>query len=248
LPARALGWGGKGRTGPGLERVGSDHPALAELKMVVAVEDPSRPWLPTSPTGPSFAAEPARRGEMHDVHGPWLYLGPSEHSRFYDGIDPLLHSEFGCEGAANLETLRWLAGEAGEGAIWPPDQENRLWMHHGGDWWLRRERVEEVFGRLPDLESYVRASQFLQAEGLRYAVESGRRRQWRCSGVLPWQFNEPWPNAVCTNAVDYFGRPKPAYWAVRRAYAPLQVAAAHRTTDWAGEPEFRADLWLLNAG
>src|SRR5205823_14819928 len=35
---------------------------------------------------------------------------------------------------------------------------------------------------------------------------------------------------------------------VRRAYAPLQVAAAHRATDWNGEGGFHADVWLLDAG
>ena len=94
-----------------------------------------------------------------------------------------MQSEFGCEGAANLETLRWLAGEASEATSPkghpPPDRANPLWMHHGGDWWLRPELVEQFFGPLPDLPTYIRASQYLQAEGLRYAVESNRRRKWR---------------------------------------------------------------------
>jgi beta-mannosidase len=108
--------------------------------------------------------------------------------------------------------------------------------------------VAALFGPAADLEAYVRASQYLQAEGLRYAVESNRRRKWRCSGTLPWQFNEPWPNAVGTNAVDYFGRPKAAYWAVRRAYAPLHVSLAYPMLAWADEREFRADAWLNNSG
>src|SRR5262249_31971342 len=52
----------------------------------------------------------------------------------------------------------------------------------------------------------------------------------------------------CTNAVDYFGRPKPAYWAVRRAYAPLHVSAAYATLDWSGQDEFHTDVWLHNSG
>jgi beta-mannosidase len=247
-PSLALWCGGNELSGPNLTPLGSDEPALAAIKQVVETEDPGRAWLPTSPTGPAFMASPDRRGELHDVHGPWLYLGPDAHSRFYDAIDPLLHSEFGCESAGNLATLRWIAGEAGDAALWPPEPTNPLWMHHGGDWWLKPESVAELFGPLPDLATYVRASQHLQAEGIRYALEASRRRKWRCSGALPWQLNEPWPNAAGTSLVDYFGRPKSAYWALRRAYRPLHVSLSYPTLSWTAEGEFRADVWLHNSG
>jgi beta-mannosidase len=121
-------------------------------------------------------------------------------------------------------------------------------MHHGGAWWFQGERVEALFGPVPDLDTFVWAGQFLQAEGLRYAVEANMRRQWHCSGTLPWQFNEAWPNATCTNAVDYYGEPKPAYEVVRRAYRPFHVSAAYDTIAWHGRTEFTAAIWLHNAG
>jgi beta-mannosidase len=211
---------------------------------------------------------------MHDVHGPWRYLGPTEQYTFYNTIDPLLHSEFGVEGPANLAALvkfgDGATGRAGDGAkeqdpssrpvspsprrpvsdrrLWPPDVSNPLWLHHGGAWWTQRELLETLFGPLADLAALVRAGQLLQAEGLRYAIEANRRRQWRCSGVLPWQFNEPWPNATCTNAVDYYGQPRPVYDAVRRAYAPFHVSATYDTLAWNDRDRFRAEVWLHNAG
>ena len=89
-------------------------------------------------------------------------------------------------------------------------------MHHGS-WSNDQPVVEQVFGKLDNVYDYVHASQLLQAEGLRFAIESHLRRQGHCSGVMPWQLNEPWPNAVCTNAIDYFGheaqaRPELAEW------------------------------------
>ncbi|HEY6027247.1 MAG TPA: hypothetical protein VIV09_10160, partial [Pseudolabrys sp.] len=36
-----------------------------------------------------------------------------------------------------------------------------------------------------------------------YALEADRRRKYHNSGTLPWQFNEPYPMAACTSAVDY---------------------------------------------
>jgi beta-mannosidase len=89
------------------------------------------------------------------------------------------------------------------------------------------------------VETMRRASQWLQYEGLRYAVEATIRRAWRASGVLPWQFNESFPNAWCTSAVDWWGNPKPAYFGVARAYhgAP---SAQFATCAWGGLGEVRA--------
>jgi hypothetical protein len=64
----------------------------------------------------------------------WVWLGLEEHPRFYDAIDPLLHSEFGCEGAACEETLREIFG--GEPPI--PGKRHR---HHGIFRGLRIQRA-----------------------------------------------------------------------------------------------------------
>ncbi|MCZ7545173.1 MAG: hypothetical protein M5R40_17340 [Anaerolineae bacterium] len=104
-----------------------------------------------------------------------------------------------------------------------------------------------MFGEIADLATLVRAAQLLQAEGLRYALEANRRRKYRNSGALPWQFNEPYPMAACTSAVDYYARPKPAYYAVAQAYAPLHVSARFPTLAWAGRDHFEAELWLNNS-
>ena len=120
------------------------RPAFEAFRKVVEELDPGRIYLPTSPSGPVFGADPAHKGEMHDVHGNWKYLGNPEHYRFFNEIDPLLHSEFGCEGAANLSTLRRILSEEN---LWPPDGTNPAWVHHGA-WWLNREAVEALIERL----------------------------------------------------------------------------------------------------
>jgi beta-mannosidase len=130
---------------------------------------------------------------------------------------------------------------------WPATRQNPLWAHRG-DWWINEPLVQRCFGgTIDDLDTLRRCSQLLQAQGLAYAVESNRRRQWRNSGSIPWQFNEPFPNGWCTSAVDYFGRPKPAYHAVARAYAPLALSAAFRTFAWGGRDRFNASVWVANA-
>jgi len=115
---------------------------------------------------------------------------------------------------------------------------------HLGAWWNNEPLVQESFGhRLHHLDTLRRASQLLQADGLRYAVEAGRRRAFRSSGTIPWQLNEAYPNAWCTAAVDHRGDPKPAYYAVRRAYRPWHVCAQLARQAWGGHPAFRARVW-----
>jgi beta-mannosidase len=97
------------------------------------------------------------------------------------------------------------------------------------------------------VEWLVRLTQFSQADGLRYAIEANRRRQYQNSGSLPWQFNEPYPMAACTSAVDYFARPKPAYYAVARAYEPIHVSAKFPRQAWEGPAQFEAEVWVSNA-
>jgi hypothetical protein len=49
---------------------------------------------------------------------------------------------------------------------------------------------------------------------------SGRRR---CGGYLVWKFNDSWPQ-IYSGKVDYFLEPYHAYYAVRRAYAPILLS------------------------
>jgi len=221
------------------------HPALATLKAVVQELDPDRIWLPTSASGPAAGPSPqlAGTGKMHDVHGPWLYLGAEEHYRLYNAIDPLYHSEFGVEGAANPWIFQQFISEEHR---FPPDATNPMWLHHGS-WWIHREKLEALFGRIDDLPTFIRASQWMQAEGLRYAIEANRRRKWHCSGVSPWQFNEPFPNTACTNAVDYLLQPKPVYWWVRRAYEPVHISLKYDRLVWKPGGEWQAEVWMNNS-
>ena len=195
-------------------------PAIATLKAVVEELDPGRSWLPTSPRGA-------------DEHGPWEHQGLRAHYEHYDARTCLLHSECGVEGMTNRASLEALVPEAER---WPADRSNPVYEHLGA-WWNNAPLVQEAFGgRIEDVESMCRASQWLQYEGLRYAVEASIRRG---AGTIPWQLNESYPNAWCTAAVDWHGEPKPAYYGVARAYAGAP-SARFATCAWGGEAEVRA--------
>jgi beta-mannosidase len=202
------------------------HPVLAALRETVHELDPGRAWLATSPSG----------GDEGDVHGPWEHQGLREHYAFYDNARCALYSEFGVEGMANRAGLERLIDESNR---WPADRTNPVYEHLGA-WWNNAPFVQRCFDdRIGDVQTMRRASQWLQYDGLRYAVEATLRRG---AGVIPWQFNESFPNAWCTAAVDWWGEPKPAYWGVARAYREDHPSAQFATCAWGGEREVRARI------
>lgn len=247
-PSLAIWCGGNELQDSAGRPLDDSHPTLAALKAVVSRLDPGRLWLPTSPSGALFgnsleniARYPAG---LHDVHGPWEYQGLTAHYELYNRGASLLHSEFGVEGLTNLKTLNAVIAPEQQ---WPVSLDtNPLWRHLGA-WWVRRAVWDQLFGELPDVASYVRATQFIQFEGLRYAVEADRRRKYHNSGTLPWQLNEPYPMAACTSAVDYYGQPKPAYYAVAQAYEPVHISAKYPALAWAGRARFEAEAWVSNS-
>lgn len=240
-PSLALWGGGNELTTEGNRPLTFEHPYARCLQSVIEKFDPERQFRPSSPLGPQFEADP-EKGELWDVHGPWEYSqrwpGP-QYWRF-NAINPLLHSEMGLPGDASLVTQkRYLTGEH---AL----RRHPARRHHGGDWWDPQATIESVFGPIVDEELYIGASQWLQAEGLRYAVEASRRRWPHTAGLFLWQLNEPWPLAVCTSAVEYSRQPKPAYYAVKQAYRPRLATARYAGLKLAkGEP-LQVELWFLN--
>ena len=244
-PSLVIWCGGNELTGELELPLDNTHPVLAALKTIVERLDPDRLWLPTSPSGRVFgntleliAKDPTA---LHDIHGPWEYQGAMEHYTLYNQGASLLHSEFGVEGITNLRTLNATMEHQ-----WPVDLDNLYWFHRGA-WWVKRPMWDQTFGELNTVEEFVRATQFTQADGLRYALESDRRRKYHNSGTLPWQFNEPYPMAACTSAVDYYAQPKPVYYAVSRAYTPLLVSVRFPTSAWGDWEQFESEAWVSNS-
>lgn len=87
-----------------------------------------------------------------------------------------------------------------------------------------------------------------------YAYRSWRR-QWgderRCGGALLWQLNDCWPG-ISWAIVDYFQRPKPAYYAVSRILKPLAIGVQREHHDWSvahAEPPktSKYSLWVTSS-
>jgi beta-mannosidase len=102
--------------------------------------------------------------------------------------------------------------------------------------------INDNFRQPSDLERTIYITGLLQAEALAAAVR-GWRRHWggqnqpAVGGALVWQLNDCWPVTSWAIA-DYYLRPKPAYYVLRRELAPLALGLAHAPGG--------ADIWAVN--
>ena len=225
-----------------------DDPNIAMLRGIVQELNPEILMLPTSASGPTEWFDPEDPSRNQDIHGPWKYEGAEGQYALYNRSTIILHSEFGVDGMSNLSSIETVL--APENRRVTTMGENYTWRHHG-EWWdtyVYRER--QLFGELESMEELVKLSQYMQAEGLRYAIEAHRRRAVTAApavlekgtvvtvpaqknvGSIVWQFNEPWPNVSCTCMVDYYGQPKLVYDFYREAQAPVHVSLRYDKLVW----------------
>lgn len=205
------------------------------LPEVCATLDPTRAYWPGSPYGGHDGSDQTF-GDRHtwDVwHG---RIAPYQDYPLYHGR---FVSEFGMQAFPDRVTI--------ESFTLPAERypQSRSLDHHNkaADGPRRLAVYLNDNVRIPaDLDGYIYATQLVQAESLLAAVRGWRRRwggpgRYLTAGALVWQLNDCWP-VVSWAMSDYYLRPKPALYAVRRALAPLALGLA-RTADG-------ADLWAVN--
>ena len=131
----------------------------------------------------------------------------------------IINSEFCIQGPCDARTLRRFLTP---GHQWPPDA---LWTYHiqrGHSDYPHHDQTimfgEALFGPVESLESYVKHGQAVHAEMMRAEFESARRDRPNNGGTMMWMFNDCWPTSNWS-IIDYDRRPKPAYYAARRACA-----------------------------
>src|SRR4051812_44552915 len=103
------------------------------------------------------------------------------------------------------------------------------------------------------MQTYIYLTQVVQAETMMFGYR-GWRRQWgderHCGGALLWQLNDCWPT-ISWAIVDYFLKPKPAYYAVKRVLNPIAVGVRREHHDWsvahAQPPKTsKYELWIAS--
>jgi hypothetical protein len=203
-----------------------------DYRAICARLDPTRPYHPNSPSGGAYPNDPSS-GDSHSyTHENYL---PGEHY-------PVIFSEHTRSSTPPLRSLRRILGDR----LWPAEGfDGRL--RHWDDvplppaWRELTLGWDFHFGRPGELGDFYDTDDTpagliyrLGAAHCRYLrdhVERYRRGRpaWdlagprRTLGHYYWKLNDTWPMIYCT-LLDYFIEPTMAYYALRRAYAPILLS------------------------
>ncbi|RDB22567.1 Beta-mannosidase B [Hypsizygus marmoreus] len=179
----------------------------------------------------SGQGKPTTDKTLGDLHQWNVWHGSQEPWHNWDILAGRFVSEFGMEGYPNIRTVDyWLGGNNSE--RFPQSRTNN--NHNKADGFERRLELYlvENFKHAFEMESYVYYTQVMQAETLASAYRLWRRN-WRgkgreyTAGALVWQINDCWP-VTSWAIVDYFLRPKPAYFTVARELRPFTVGMTRK--------------------
>jgi beta-mannosidase len=217
------------------------HPDYAlyhmEIPRILAAEDPSRPYWPSSPYSPHNL--PPNDPTVGDQH-PWHVSLGENRENFWAYRDDVSRfpNEGGALGASSIATLR---------QFMPRDEQYYLspsWEYHDNELASgpnpsgagapgRKSINEEWFrtwlGMDPaamTLDTYAYYSGLLQAEALVEYINNYRRRMFSSASAIFWMYNDSWPVTHGWTIVDYYFRRKLAFHPVRRAFEPVQIIPA----------------------
>lgn len=186
------------------------------LPAVVAAEDPDTPYWPGSPWGTEDDPSGEGTGDCH-YWNVWHGEGDWVH---YTKCTARFVSEFGFAGPPDLLTLEESLDPADLGVDTP-----------GMRWHDKTSKGYETYlgyiglhypapTTLPDLVYY---GQLNQADAMRFGIEHFRRLRPHTMGTLVWQLNDCWP-VQSWAWIDHRLRPKAAWYAAKRFYAPLLLS------------------------
>lgn len=211
----------------------TDFPGCRAAKAIAPIlneTDPARRFLPSSPYGGDPYCSPTR-GTAHST----FFLGSlfryARESDFSDwrGTMGRYLTRFNAEqptmGMPFVSSLRRFMTDTdifGEDETIsefhtktnPSIKEMTLYRHLS-------LMTEKLFGKYEGGEDRVVKMQMMQCEWVRLGMELYRKNKWFSSGILFWMLNDCWPAANSWSLIDYYARPKPAFYTFQRCAKPV---------------------------
>lgn len=188
------------------------------IPKIIKKEDPDTFYWPSSPSSGGDFDNPQdeTRGDAHYWqvwHGYKPFPDYRKHNFRYA-------SEFGFEAMPPLKTI--------EAFTLPEDRNVFSYVME------KHQRSENGYAKMmvyiaqyfkypKDFSSLIYASQLMQGQAMRYAVEHWRRHRGQCMGAIVWQLNDCWPVASWSS-IDYFGRWKALHYFEKRFFAPVMIS------------------------
>lgn len=182
------------------------------LPHVTSSLDPMRPYIDGSPT--SLDAPKPPNDASHGTVHLWDIWNEQDYSHYRDHR-PRFVAEFGFQAPPAFATFqRALSNRpltiSDPGVLF---HQRAFDGHAKLDRWLERH-----VGRIDDYDDWLFSTQLNQAHAISLGIGHFRSLRDHCAGTVWWQLNDCWA-AVSWSVVDGDGRLKPAWYAMRRAFA-----------------------------
>lgn len=187
------------------------------------------------------------------AHGPYSFCSSKYRSlpELFRESEATAYTEFGCWTISPRRYLRTFLTD--DDIDHPTRDPDGVWsLHHANEkiYTGSGDRLRMTLDRFGfDAETYDEkcdVMNLLQAEGLRFVFEEGRRQAPTCSMTVNWFFTEPWKVIAGDSLMLYPDEPRPSYRAVRDALRPVLASARYEKFDWRAGEMFSAEIWLLN--
>ncbi len=189
---------------------------------------PNATYTPSSPFGYTDIANDSRSGDTHG--GTYEEAFADDMTKFRKYIDQkqaVFMSEFGLHGPPVIRSLKKFIPSD---HLWPL---NGIWESHVQDnpynsipetfVQIQQACAEQLFFKPASISDFVKTAGTFYAEYLYAEFQHHRRRLPENSGAMIWMLNDCWP-AANWSVVDFYGRPKQAYYALKRACRPVMLS------------------------
>ncbi len=203
--------------------LGSDmlpRPALEKRYAELISSIDNRPYLGAASWRKSEVSGPTGV----KMKGPYNYVGPS-----YWYIDSVNGGAYGFNTETGpgpqipvRETIeKMIPGDR----LWPV---NDLWNYHCnpseafGDLHLFNDAMNKRYGQPSSLDNYLLKANVQGYEAMKGMFEAFRANRPNTTGIIQWMLNSAWPSFYW-QLYDYYLLPTSAYYAARKANAPVQL-------------------------
>jgi beta-mannosidase len=154
-----------------------------------------------------------------DVHYWGVWWGKEPFSMYQKKVGRFV-SEYGFQGMPALSTFQKMKPNE---TLSLTSATVRAHQKHPVGYETILEYMARDFDVPERFEDMIYTSQYLQAEGMKIAIEAHRRAKPYNMGTLYWQLNDCWP-VTSWSSVDFFGNWKASHYQVRKSYAPLLLS------------------------
>ncbi|KAK2736271.1 hypothetical protein FQN57_000801 [Myotisia sp. PD_48] len=206
--------------------------------------------------GSPYGGKDTRDPTVGDIHQWNVWHGTQEKYQNFDRLGGRFVSEFGMQALPNIKTIDAFLPDGSRDSdryvhSFTLDYHNKAVGHERR---LAAYLVENIRYSVNPLEQYIHCTQIMQAECVSTAYRLWKR-QWKgkgrelCAGVLVWQMNDCWP-VTSWSTVDYYLRPKYAYFAIKRELAPITIGVKQplqqATLDQPSAKVHKVEIWGTN--